>query len=64
MEVMVARGRFLELQREALDAYEDYYRAVAALEAEIGEEIWPDERHVDPFPASAETSSAAAEDQP
>jgi cobalt-zinc-cadmium efflux system outer membrane protein len=40
LQVMVARARFLEIQREALGAYEDYYRAHAALEAVVGAEIW------------------------
>ncbi len=44
LEVLVARGRFLELQREALEAYDDYYRSVADLEAEVGVEVLPD-RH-------------------
>lgn len=39
LQVMVARGRFLQIQRQSLDAYEDYYRAVAALEAVVGAEI-------------------------
>lgn len=39
LQVMVARGRFLQMQRQSLDAYEDYYRAVAALEAVVGSEI-------------------------
>ena len=41
LQVMVARGRFLEIQRETLDAYESYYSAHAALEAVVGAEIWP-----------------------
>jgi len=40
LQVMVARSRFLEIQRETLDAYEDYYKAHAALEAVVGAEIW------------------------
>lgn len=43
LQVLVARGRFLELQRDALAAYGAYYRAVARLEAEVGTEVWPDE---------------------
>jgi len=40
LQVMVARGRFLEIQRETLEAYEDYHEAHAALEAVVGAEIW------------------------
>ena len=40
MQVMVARGRFLEIQRAALDAHDDYYQAQARLEAVVGKEIW------------------------
>ena len=41
LQVMVARGRFLEIQRAALDAHDDYYGAHARLEAVVGKEIWP-----------------------
>ena len=41
LQVMVARSRFLEIQREALDTYADYYRAHAALEVVVGAEVWP-----------------------
>ncbi len=41
LQVMVARGRFLEIQRETLAAHEDYYAAHAELEAMVGAEIWP-----------------------
>jgi len=47
LEVLVARGRFLDLQQDALSAYEDYFRAIAALEGELGTEVWTDEHHVD-----------------
>jgi cobalt-zinc-cadmium efflux system outer membrane protein len=47
LEVMVARGRFLELQRQALTAYADYFRAIAALEGETGGDVWPDEHRED-----------------
>jgi cobalt-zinc-cadmium efflux system outer membrane protein len=47
LELLVARGRFLELQRDALEAYDDYYRSAAELEAEVGVEVWPD-RHEGP----------------
>jgi len=43
LEVLVARGRFLELQRQALAAYADYFLAVGALEGAIGGDVWPDE---------------------
>ena len=40
LEVLVAQERFLQVQRDALAAYDDYYRAVAELELIIGTEIW------------------------
>lgn len=40
LQVMVARGRFLTTQQDALSAREDYYRAHAELEAMVGAEIW------------------------
>ncbi len=43
LEVLVARGRFLELQRKALTTYGDYFEAIATLEAELGRDVWPDE---------------------
>lgn len=43
LQVMVARSRFLEIYRGTLDAYEDYYKAHAALEAVVGTEIWSTE---------------------
>ncbi len=45
LEVLVARGRYLELQRQALSAYADYFHAVAVLEGEIGGDVWPEEHH-------------------
>lgn len=39
LQVMVARRRFLEIQRQALGAYDAYFRAVAALEATVGAEL-------------------------
>ena len=42
LQVMVARGRFLELQQEALDARRDYHQAHAELETMVGDEIWAD----------------------
>ena len=43
LQVLVARERLLRIQQDALTAHQDYYRDVAALEAEVGKEIWPDE---------------------
>lgn len=43
LQVFVARERMLRIQEDALTAHEDYYRDVAALEAAVGVEIWPDE---------------------
>ncbi len=40
LQVSVAMQRFLDIQLEALGAYEDYFAAAAALETEIGEELW------------------------
>lgn len=45
LQVSVARERFLRIQRDALDAYADYFAAVAELEAVVGADVWPDERH-------------------
>ncbi|HWM86067.1 MAG TPA: TolC family protein, partial [Kofleriaceae bacterium] len=45
LNVLVARERFLEVQRAVLDSYRDYYEAVGSLEAEVGAELWPDDRH-------------------
>lgn len=45
LQVSVARERFLRIQTDALDAYVDYFQAVADLEASIGTDLWPDERH-------------------
>jgi outer membrane protein TolC len=63
LDVLVARGRFLELQREALAAYAEYFRSVARLEAEIGTEIWPDEQHQD-AEHGAGAPAAAEEETP
>ena len=43
LQVAVARERFLRFQTDALDAYEDYFRAVAELEAAVGADLWPEE---------------------
>lgn len=43
LQVLVARERLLRIQQDALTAHQDYYRDIAALEAEVGTEIWPDE---------------------
>lgn len=40
LRVSVALERFLSVQQQALSAHVDYFAAVAALEAQIGEEIW------------------------
>lgn len=45
LQVSVARERFLRIQTDALDAYVDYFQAVADLEAAIGADLWPEERH-------------------
>ncbi len=45
LQVSVGRERFLEVQEQALNAFEDYYRAIAELESELGVEIWADEHH-------------------
>ena len=45
LQVLVARERLLIIQQDALTAHQDYYRDVAALEAEVGTEVWPDEHH-------------------
>jgi cobalt-zinc-cadmium efflux system outer membrane protein len=45
LQVLVARERLLRIQQDALTAHQDYYRDVAALEAEVGTEVWPDEHH-------------------
>lgn len=55
LQVSVARERFLRIQTDALDAYVDYFQAVADLEASIGTDLWPDERH---------EPAADGEDQP
>ncbi|HEX9620023.1 MAG TPA: TolC family protein [Polyangiaceae bacterium] len=45
LQVSVARERFLRLQSDALDAYSDYFEAVAELEASVGTDLFPDEHH-------------------
>lgn len=45
LQVMVGRGRFLEIERDALAAYDDYFAAIAELEALLGVEVWDDEHH-------------------
>ncbi|HBQ17746.1 MAG TPA: hypothetical protein DEF51_43660 [Myxococcales bacterium] len=44
LRLSVAVERFLSVQQQALEAYADYFSAVAALEAEVGSEIWEDEQ--------------------
>jgi len=41
--VSMALERFLSVQQQALGAHVDYFAALAALEAQVGEEIWGDE---------------------
>jgi cobalt-zinc-cadmium efflux system outer membrane protein len=53
LQVSVARERFLRIQADALDAYADYFQAVADLEAATGTDLWHDERH-DPAAARQE----------
>lgn len=45
LQVSVARERFLRIQTDSLDAYSDYFQAIADLEASIGTDLWPDEGH-------------------
>lgn len=45
LQVLVGRERLLRIQQDALTAHQDYYRDVAALEAEVGVELWPNEHH-------------------
>jgi cobalt-zinc-cadmium efflux system outer membrane protein len=45
LQVTVARERFLGIQADALDAYGNYFQAIADLEGAIGADLWPDERH-------------------
>lgn len=59
LQVSVARERFLRIQTDALDAYTDYFQAVADLEASIGTDLWPDEQHEPTQDAAPER-----EDQP
>ena len=47
LAVSVARERFLRLQTDVLDAYTNYFQAVADLEASIGTDLWPhDHNHI------------------
>ena len=39
LDVAVARERFLQMKRDALSAYEDYYRALVELEYVVGAEL-------------------------
>ena len=45
LQVSVARERFLRIQADALDAYGNYFQAIADLEGAISADLWPDERH-------------------
>jgi cobalt-zinc-cadmium efflux system outer membrane protein len=49
LQVSVARERFLRVRTDVLDAYTDYFQAVADLEASIGTDLWSDERHDEPL---------------
>ncbi|ACY16809.1 outer membrane efflux protein [Haliangium ochraceum DSM 14365] len=63
LQVSVARERFLRIQSDALDAYTDYFDAVAELEAAIGADLWPDEQH-EHGPSEEHTAPEPAADQP
>jgi cobalt-zinc-cadmium efflux system outer membrane protein len=54
LQLMVARGRFLDVERDALTAYADYYDAVARLEELVGAELWPDEHSAGERPVEAQ----------
>lgn len=43
LDLMVARGRFLEVGRDALNAHADYHDAVARLEELLGTALWNDD---------------------
>lgn len=45
LQLSVARERFLQTQRDALDAFEAYNHGVAELERQVGRDVWPDEEH-------------------
>ncbi len=45
LQVSVAREQFLRTQTDALNAYLDYFQAIADLEASIGTDLWPNDRH-------------------
>jgi cobalt-zinc-cadmium efflux system outer membrane protein len=45
LEVGTATRRLLEVQANALDAFAEYHRALASLEAEVGAEVITDEAH-------------------
>jgi cobalt-zinc-cadmium efflux system outer membrane protein len=44
LRLSLAVERFLSVQQQSLEAYATYFSAVAALEAEVGQEIWEDDR--------------------
>lgn len=64
LQVSVARERFLRIQTDALDAYADYFRAVANLEGVIGADLWPEERHEHRQPTAAEAPKLAPPSPP
>jgi cobalt-zinc-cadmium efflux system outer membrane protein len=45
--VMLARERLIAARREALDAYRDYFTALAELEAEVGAEVTADDHQAE-----------------
>lgn len=53
LQLSVARERFLRIELAALDAFGDYFDSVAALEAAIGVDPWPDAHDHDHGPAGA-----------
>lgn len=45
IDLLVARERFLNAELDALNAFSDYFHAVAALEQALGADPWPDHDH-------------------
>jgi cobalt-zinc-cadmium efflux system outer membrane protein len=43
LEVMVARGRFLEIRSQSFNAYDGYYKALATLESVVGTDVFPND---------------------
>lgn len=46
-DVMLAREKLITSRREALDAYRDYFSALAELEAEVGAEVVAESDHAE-----------------